>query len=120
MILDKYDEYISDVGPMKRFKVKRRMWEEITNDINNTLSIKRTAQQVENRFKTILKRKKIAVQNNNKSGQQRIKVQFEDELRKIAAKDDSIEPEVLKDQENIIGKTVEEHQPLKKKVKDNN
>lgn len=38
----------------------------------------------------------MAVDNNRKSGNTRIDVEFENELNKIAALDDSIEPEVLR------------------------
>ncbi|KYQ46782.1 hypothetical protein ALC60_14207 [Trachymyrmex zeteki] len=60
------------------------------------LNISKTSLQIENRYKTVLKRKKKAVENNCKSGSSREKVPFEEELRKIAHSDDSIEPEVLR------------------------
>lgn len=58
MLLDKYQEYMAEVGPMKTFKTKKKMWECISTAINQTFNVKKNPQQVENRFKTILKRKK--------------------------------------------------------------
>lgn len=101
-VLDKYDEYIGDVGPMKKFRTKKRMWEFMAEELNNMFENNKTAQQVENRFKTVLKRKKNATVNNHQSGSKRTKIEFEEELNKIASKDDSIEPEILKDQNSTI------------------
>lgn len=83
------------VGPMKQFKTKKQMWAEIAKIINNEFSISKTAIQCENRYKTVLKRKKAAVDNNSKSGNSREAIPFENELNKIASIDDSIEPEVV-------------------------
>ncbi|XP_077269098.1 uncharacterized protein LOC143901035 [Temnothorax americanus] len=95
-ILDKYETYLSDIGPMKKFKTKKLMWTQISADMMKMLNISKTSLQIENRFKTVLKRKKKAVENNCKSGSSREEVPFEEELRKIAHSDDSIEPEVLR------------------------
>lgn len=57
------------------------------------LQITRDSVQVENRYKTCLKRKKNAVEHNARSGNSRTEVPFEEELSKIAANDNSIEPE---------------------------
>ncbi|KYN13630.1 hypothetical protein ALC57_14178 [Trachymyrmex cornetzi] len=65
------------------------------------LNISKTPLQIENRYKTILKRKKKAVENNSKSGSSRETVPFEEELNKIAHSDDSIEPEVLRSAKSV-------------------
>ncbi|CAH1102965.1 unnamed protein product [Psylliodes chrysocephalus] len=95
LLLDLYEENISRVGPMKKYKNKKNMWQDVSNIINKTIKINRTALQVENRYKTVLKRKKVAVENNIKTGSLRQIVPYEFELNKIGALDDSIEPEVL-------------------------
>lgn len=57
--------------------------------------------QIENRCKTVLKRKKKAVENNHKLDSLREEVPFEEELRQIAQIDDSIEPEVLRSAKSV-------------------
>lgn len=71
------------------------MWNKIAETINNNFHASKTGLQVENRYKTVLKRKKAAVDNNNKSGSSRMNVPYESELHKIAAIDDSVQPEVV-------------------------
>lgn len=64
-ILDKYKIYLSQVGPMKKFKSKKTMWAEISKELEENLNISKTPLQVENRYKTVLKRKKKTVENNH-------------------------------------------------------
>lgn len=71
------------------------MWNKIAEVINKTFNISRSGLQVENRYKTVMKRKKDAVEHNSKTGQNRVEVPYEEELNKIAALDDSIQPEVF-------------------------
>ncbi|XP_018405475.1 PREDICTED: uncharacterized protein LOC108781859 [Cyphomyrmex costatus] len=100
-LLDKYETYMLNIGPMKKFKTKKLMWAQISKDMMTILNISKTPLQIENRYKTILKRKKKAVENNSKSGSSRETVPFEEELRKIAHADDSIEPEVLRSARSV-------------------
>lgn len=88
--------YCTKVGPMKKFRTKKAMWHQIASDINKIMKVVRTDVQVENRFKTVMKRKKQAVDNNHTTGASRINIPFEEEVSKISALDDSIEPEVLR------------------------
>lgn len=64
------------------------MWQQIAEDLEATFGIKKTYIQCENRYKTILKRKRICDKNNSTSGSKRMKVDFENEIKKIAAVDD--------------------------------
>ncbi|EFN80753.1 hypothetical protein EAI_12993, partial [Harpegnathos saltator] len=57
LLLDKYEQYLPLIGPMKQFKCKKSMWIQISQDILTELNIERNAVQCENRYKTILKRK---------------------------------------------------------------
>lgn len=102
LLLDKYANYLELVGPMKQFKNKKLMWMEIAKDLEINVGIKKTYIQCENRYKTILRRKRISDNNNSTSGSKRVKVSFEDEIKRIAAKDDSVEPEVLQSANNIV------------------
>ncbi|XP_024876578.1 uncharacterized protein LOC112468781 [Temnothorax curvispinosus] len=95
ILLEKYEIYVKLVGPMKKFKNKKVMWEKIAQDIEDTIGRKYTSIQVENRFKTLLKRKKDAIQHNKRSGNDRVDVPYEDQLEKIASLDDSIKQEML-------------------------
>lgn len=52
--------------------------------------------QCENRYKTVIKKKKKSVDNNSKSGSSRMEVEYEEELKKISAADNNIKPEILK------------------------
>ncbi|KAL3288972.1 hypothetical protein HHI36_003415 [Cryptolaemus montrouzieri] len=45
----------------KKFRTKKCMWEQIANDINSKLQLNKTALQVENRFKTLLRKKDYEV-----------------------------------------------------------
>jgi len=57
LLLEKYDEYVDHVGPMKTFKNKKSMWEKISSDILENLGSLKTGAQCENRYKTVRKRK---------------------------------------------------------------
>jgi len=107
LLLDKYEQYLPLIGPMKQFKSKKVMWIQISNDILTELNIERSAVQCENRYKTILKRKVQSVKNNQQSGAKRTRVEFEEELNKIKAIDDSLEPEILQGPGKIIEKNKE-------------
>lgn len=87
---------------MKKFRTKKAMWVQIATDLNRILKIVRTDVQVENRFKTVMKRKKQAIDNNQTTGASRINIPYEEELSKISALDDSIEPEVLRSSAGIV------------------
>lgn len=104
-LLDKYAEYLELVGPMKKFKTKKIMWMQIAEDIEKTLGLRKTYIQCENRYKTIRKRKRICEKNNSTSGAKRVKIDFENEMRAIAAVDDSIEPEILQSANKVIEKS---------------
>ncbi|CAH1154409.1 unnamed protein product [Phaedon cochleariae] len=101
VLLEYYEQFMSNVGPMKKFKNKRNMWNKITDILNKKFNLQRTSIQVENRYKTVLKRKKSAVENNRRTGSSRMDIPFEEELNKISSLDDSIEPEVLGTAQNI-------------------
>jgi len=92
------------VGPMKMYKTKKVMWNRIAQDIKEILNIERTSVQCENRYKTVIKRKIKSVDNNSKSGSSRMEIEYEEELKKISAADDSIEPEILRGVKKIKNK----------------
>ncbi|XP_077280547.1 uncharacterized protein LOC143907580 [Temnothorax americanus] len=95
-LLDQVYAYLPVIGPQKKFKTKKAMWLKIAEEISQKFCKVRTSIQVENRYKTVLRRKKSAVENNSGSGNSRQDVPFEEELHKIASTDDSIEPEVVR------------------------
>lgn len=100
-MLDKLESYLANIGPMKRFKTKKQMWLQISKDMAEMLNVSKTPTQIENRYKTVLKRKKKAIENNSKSGSSREEVPFEEQLSKIAHSDDSIQPEVLRSAKTV-------------------
>ncbi|XP_018564948.1 uncharacterized protein LOC108906220 [Anoplophora glabripennis] len=109
LLLDLNYEYLPQVGPMKKFKSKKKMWEQISEDIQNKLKLIRTALQCETRFKTIKRRKNCFETNNRQSGNNPINIPYEDEFNKIKSIDDSIEPEILVD---VTHKVVNTKEPL--------
>eukprot|EP00102_Acyrthosiphon_pisum_P015449 XP_008186008.1 PREDICTED: uncharacterized protein LOC100573369 [Acyrthosiphon pisum] len=115
-MLEKYAEYLPKVGPLKLFLKKKDLWQQISVDLINELNVTKNAIQVENRYKTIIKRKKNAIDHNNISGNSRIDVPFEKEIKSITALDDSIEPEVLRNS-NIVKKRIPDEICKKKDVK---
>jgi len=58
-MLEKYAEYLPKVGPLKLFLKKKDLWQQISVDLLNELNVTKNAIQVENRYKTIIKRKKM-------------------------------------------------------------
>ncbi|KAF5306256.1 hypothetical protein FQA39_LY08954 [Lamprigera yunnana] len=92
-LLDKYETYLPHLGPLKRLK-KKYLWVAISDDLKRILNINKTSLQCENRYKTIMKRKKITINHNNRTGESRRTDPYEKELSRIAAIDDSIEPPV--------------------------
>lgn len=96
VLLDKFYDYLSQVGPMKRFKNKKAMWAAIALDIEDETGHFKTAEQCQNRFKTIKKRRSEAKKHNATSGAEPTEIPFDDELAKIKSIDDSFEPELLR------------------------
>ncbi|XP_025265808.1 uncharacterized protein LOC112638393 [Camponotus floridanus] len=86
---------MTSVGPRKTFRTVKSMFQRISENLKEELNITRSWSQCQNRYKTIMRRKKDAVNNNNSTGRNRITVLYEAELSEIATKDDSILPEVL-------------------------
>lgn len=62
------------------------MWKSIAKKLNSTFKLNLTSQQVENRVKTVLKREKKDDDHNSETGSKRNRVEFKEELRKIANK----------------------------------
>ncbi|XP_036322440.1 uncharacterized protein LOC118736459 [Rhagoletis pomonella] len=87
---------------MKAMRNKKEMWVRISTEIEG-----RTAKQCEDRYKTLIKRKKTAVENNHTSGAKRQRIEFAQELETIAAIDDSIEPEVQMSSQAVVTKSVD-------------
>ena len=101
-ILNKYAEYLPRVGPMKKYKTKKVMWQTIAEELETVLSVTKTSVQCENRYKTIIKRKRACEKNNSSSGAKRMKINFEQEIQTIRAIDDSLEPEVLQSSNKTV------------------
>ncbi|XP_077536597.1 uncharacterized protein LOC144148946 [Haemaphysalis longicornis] len=97
LLLDYYYKYFPQVGPFKKFKNKKMLFKQVSQDLADVLGCSKTPQQCENRVKTVRRQKRKACDNNNKSGAQPCPVPFDDEMRKIESIDDSLEPEVQRD-----------------------
>jgi len=83
---------MEQVGPMKKFRNKNAMWTKIQQDMIEELCCSFTETQIENRYKTVLKRNKTLMKNNNTSGLSPKFSSVDEEFNKITALDDSIEP----------------------------
>ncbi|XP_051161134.1 uncharacterized protein LOC127281459 [Leptopilina boulardi] len=93
-LLDKYAEYLPEVGPMKKFKTKVHLFKQVAHELNEKFSSEFTGIQCCSRMKTILKRKNFANKSNKTSGNTRTKIEYQEELAKVAAIDDSYDPEI--------------------------
>lgn len=94
-MLNMYLADLDNVGPLKKFRNKRDMWESISKKLFEQLGVLFTAVQVENRFKNVSKKNKNVLKNNRTSGSTIVGTPYDSEMRQIAAVDDSIEPEVI-------------------------
>ncbi|KAH7953557.1 hypothetical protein HPB49_010080 [Dermacentor silvarum] len=92
------------VGPMKKFRNKKEMFGRIAENLNKTMGITRTGEQCCSRFKTVIRRKTSATTQNKKSGNSPSDVPYDEELAKIAALDDSVEPEELRDGYGVVSR----------------
>ncbi|XP_037514422.2 uncharacterized protein LOC119390800 [Rhipicephalus sanguineus] len=112
LLLEYYYKYFPQIGPFKKFKNRKQAFKQISQDIEAVLGITKTPEQCENRYKTVIRRRKAASDNNNRSGASPTPVPFDDEVRKIESIDDSIEPEVQRDASGAIFKTSPESQTV--------
>nr|XP_037270684.1 uncharacterized protein LOC119162394 [Rhipicephalus microplus] len=96
LLLDYHYKYFPEVGPFKKYKNKKMLFKQVSQDLADVLGGSKTPQQCENRVKTVIRQKRKAC-DNNKSGAQPCPVPFDDEMRKIESIDDSLEPEVQRD-----------------------
>lgn len=104
LMLDYYEQYFPQVGPMKKFRNKKEMFGRIAETLNKTMGITRTGEQCCSRFKTVIRRKTSATTQNKKSGNSPSDVPYDEELAKIAALDDSVEPEELRDGYGVVSR----------------
>ncbi|XP_049522164.1 DDRGK domain-containing protein 1-like [Dermacentor silvarum] len=104
LMLDYYEQYFPQVGPMKKFRNKKEMFGRIAENLNKTMGITRTGEQCCSRFKTVIRRKTSATTQNKKSGNSPSDVPYDEELAKIAALDDSVEPEELRDGYGVVSR----------------
>lgn len=93
-MLECYHQYMEQIGPMKKFKNKRCMWMKIKQDIQDKFNYSFTDIQIENRYKTVLKRNKMSTKNNNTTGSSPKFSTVDNEFAKITALDNSIESAV--------------------------
>lgn len=105
-------KYFPQIGPFKKFKNRKQAFQQISRDVEAVLGITKTPQQCENRYKTVIRRRKAASDNNNQSGASPCPVPFDDDIRKIESIDDSIEPEVQRDASGAVFKNSPESPSL--------
>lgn len=75
--------YFPEIEPVKAVRNKKEMWAKISTDIEG-----RSAKQCEQRYKSVLKRKKATVENNQTSGGKRQRAEFAQEIKNINEMDD--------------------------------
>merc|ERR1712071_594560 len=94
-LLEKYDEYVDHVGPMKTFKNKKSMWEKISSDILENLGSLNTGAQCENRDKTVSRLSKdSSPKRMRKAGGMRNPTDSENSLSKSLEIGDIVEADV--------------------------
>ncbi|XP_077485791.1 uncharacterized protein LOC144096780 [Amblyomma americanum] len=104
LLLDYYYKYFLQVGPFKKFKNKKMLFKQVSQDLAEVLGCNKMPQQCENRYKTVMRQKKRA-SDNNKSGASPHPVPFDDEMRKLQSIDDSLEPEIQRDSFGVTHKS---------------
>ncbi|KAH7970708.1 hypothetical protein HPB49_014520 [Dermacentor silvarum] len=102
LMLDYYKQYFPQVGPMKKFINNKEVFARISDNLSKTMGITRTGDHCCSRFKTVIRRKTSATVHNKKSGNSPSEVPYDEELAKIAALDDSVEPEELRDGYGVV------------------
>lgn len=93
-LLDLVAVHHDQVGPYKKFRNKKAMWNDIAKKILEAFKTTITGAQCESRMKTLKLRKDNAVIHNRTSGNNRVDVPYRDEIEKIKLIDDSCVPEV--------------------------
>lgn len=69
-LLELYNDYLPQTGPLKRFKQKKEMWSYVANEFPG-----KSGKQCEERYKTVLRRKKWS-KKEEKSPQQQASVKL--------------------------------------------
>lgn len=95
LLLSLYRSKMEEIGPLKRYRNKKQMWESISQEIAQQLDVSFTPSQVENRFKNVSKKNKDVMKNNRTSGSSIVQTPYDKDMAHIAAIDDSIEPEII-------------------------
>ncbi|CAN8028511.1 unnamed protein product [Ixodes persulcatus] len=99
--MDMYARFKNEIGPFKRFSNQKKMYSAISHELRTIMSTIKTAEQCEARVRTVMKRKKKAIDNNRTSGATRRPVPFEQELEHIRSVDDSVQPQVIWNVEEV-------------------
>ncbi|XP_037279277.1 uncharacterized protein LOC119172327 [Rhipicephalus microplus] len=102
LLLEYYQQYFSQIGPMKKFKNKKAMFAKIAADITEAVGVPKTGDQCCIRYKTVMRRKRSAAAHNSKSRNSPCDVPFEDDIARIRWLDDSLQPEELRDSSGIV------------------
>uniref|UniRef100_A0A2S2P013 Uncharacterized protein n=1 Tax=Schizaphis graminum TaxID=13262 RepID=A0A2S2P013_SCHGA len=89
-----FHKYFKQIGPKNKFPNKKTMWKKIQQDMIEELGCSFTETQIYNRYKTVLRRNKSLMKNNNTTGSSPKFNSGDEEFSKITALDNSIEPSV--------------------------
>ncbi|XP_054924065.1 uncharacterized protein [Dermacentor andersoni] len=116
LLLDLYSTYFPQVGPLKKFRNKKAMFEKIAVELQRRTGTIKSGEQCCTRYKTVLKRKNVAAVENNTSGNSPADVDYEDELEKIRWLDDSLEPEVVRDASGVVSRKTHPQLPASESV----
>nr|XP_037270967.1 uncharacterized protein LOC119163129 [Rhipicephalus microplus] len=82
LLLEYYLKYFPQIGPFKKFKNRKQAFKQISMDIEAVLGIAKTPEQCENRYKTVIRRRKASSDHNKRSGASPTPVPFDDEVKK--------------------------------------
>ncbi|XP_060846930.1 uncharacterized protein LOC132926577 isoform X2 [Rhopalosiphum padi] len=67
-MLNCFHKYSKQIGPMKKFRNKKTMWTKIQQDMIKKLGCSFTETQIENRYKTVLRRNISLMKKKNTTG----------------------------------------------------
>ncbi|KAF5294888.1 hypothetical protein FQR65_LT10686 [Abscondita terminalis] len=99
LLISKYKDNKTELE--KKNSVKKHIWKRITDEINE-FGYAYTWDQIQNKWKSLIRTYKNVRDNNNESGRNRKTWQFFNELDELFAKNPTIEPPVFMHNGNVI------------------
>lgn len=99
---------------MKRYRTKNAMWKSLASKMAKEFEEIKTGEQLSKRVAEVIEQKKATIGRNRISGAVRELVEYEEEIDKITALDDSIEPDVMRSSDGKVRYKEDKERTIKK------